>query len=77
MLRHAPIDCDAQEGKFLPSCATQSSARASTIAERYNVVRWYIVVFNNKFNIFFGLNFTYDYKYTMFIAWRYHFPIRK
>ena len=28
-----------QEGKFLPSCASQSSARASAIAERYNVVR--------------------------------------
>ena len=38
MLRHAPIDCDAQEGTFLP-CASQSRARASAIAERYTVVR--------------------------------------
>ena len=32
--------------------------------------------FNNKFNIFFGLNLTLVYTFPMCMAWRFHFPIR-
>ena len=33
--------------------------------------------FNNKFNTFFGLNFTLVYTFPMCMVWRFHFPIRK
>ena len=33
--------------------------------------------FTNKFNFVFGLNLTFVYKYTICMAWRFHFPIRK
>ena len=32
--------------------------------------------FNNKFNTFFGLNFTLVYTFPMCMTWRFHFPLR-
>ena len=32
--------------------------------------------FNNKFNIFFGLNLTLVYTFPMCMTWRFHFPLR-
>ena len=73
MLRHAPIDCDAQEGFLCITIKRAYFCYCGTL--QYSAL--VNSAFTNKFNIFFGLNLMFVYKYTICIAWRFHFPLRK
>ena len=69
MLRR--VTCDAQEG-FL--CVTIKLLRLGNVTIYSALVNSVFVLINF---LFFGINLTFVYKYTICMAWRFHFPIRK
>ena len=51
--------------------------QASAIAERYNNYSALVTSVFLQIIFFFVLNLTFVYEYTICMAWRFHFPIRK